>query len=399
MDFVFAACMVRNATKILSATTLAAMLASCSSIGTSGPSARAVSSAAHTNSTANFQFMVVDVDETAARRIVLAGRSTSLAEAIGDGKPFGDAASKGDVLDIVIWEAPPGALFGGAIGEPKFSSTNSGARGTSLPEQIVDSNGHITIPFAGKILAAGQTPGEIEREITKKLAGIAFKPQVMVRIVRNLSANVTVIGDVASSGRISLTPKGERILDILAVAGGVKQAVGKTMVRVTRGTTVAAVPLEQIISDPAQNIRLQPDDVLTALYQSYSFTALGAVGNNAEITFESTGVTLAQALGRIGGLRDDRADARSVFIFRLEDPSAVDPSLAATARVTPDGKIPVIYRINLRNPSSFFVAQSFPIQNQDVVYVSNTPVADFQKFVNIVSSLAFSAIGVTNVIP
>jgi polysaccharide export outer membrane protein len=55
---------------------------------------------------------------------------------------------------------------------------------------------------------------------------------------------------------------------------------------------------------------LHPDDVVTALYQPYSFTALGAVGRNAEIDFEGTGLTLTQALGRIGGLRDDRADIK-----------------------------------------------------------------------------------------
>lgn len=398
MDFKLLGRIFINAGKTSSTITLAAMLVGCSSLGTSGPSAPALNSAALTNSAANSKIKVVDVDDAAARRVVLSDRSASLAEIIGDTEPFGDAVGKGDVLDIVIWEAPPGALFGTAMGDAR-SSSNSSARGASLPEQIVDSNGLIMIPFAGKIVAAGRSPDEIERDIINKLTGIAYKPQVMVRIVRNLAANVTVVGDIASSGRISLTPKGERILDILAAAGGVKQAVGKTMIRVTRGVKVAAIPLEQVISDPAQNIRLQPDDVVTALYQPYSFTALGAVGSNAEIPFEGTGLTLAQALGRIGGLRDDRADARGVFIFRLEDPRALDPSLAATAETTPDGKVPVIYRIDLKRPSSFFIAQGFPIRNRDIVYVSNAPIADFQKFVNIISSMAFSVIGVANVIP
>jgi polysaccharide export outer membrane protein len=64
--------------------------------------------------------------------------------------------------------------------------------------------------------------------------------------------------------------------------------------------------------------------VVTALFQPYSFTALGATGANAEIAFEATGITLAQALGRAGGLQDQRADVRGAFLFRLEDPRALD---------------------------------------------------------------------------
>jgi polysaccharide export outer membrane protein len=110
-------------------------------------------------------------------------------------------------------------------------------------------------------------------------------------------------------------------------------------------------------------------------------------------------VTLSQALGRVGGIKDDRADIRGVFIFRLEDPAALDPAVAATGRRTPDGRIPVIYRINLSDPSSFFVAQTFPIRNKDVLYVSTAPLSDFQRFVSIVSSLAFTALGLGQAIP
>jgi polysaccharide export outer membrane protein len=66
------------------------------------------------------------------------------------------------------------------------------------------------------------------------------------------------------------------------------------------------MPLIEIIRDPRQNIHLRSGDVVTALFQSNSFTALGASGRNEEIDFEAQGITLAQALGRIGGLQDMR---------------------------------------------------------------------------------------------
>ena len=200
-----------------------------------------------------------------------------------------------------------------------------------------------------------------------------------MRLVSNANSNVTVVGDVAQNTRVTLTPRGERLLDVLATAGGVRQPVGKTTIQITRGDRVVSLPLETVIRDPAQNIRLRDDDVVTALYQPFSFTSLGATGNNAEIPFEATGLTLAQALGRVGGLRDDRANVRGVFIFRLENPAAIDPAIALTARRTPDGRIPVIYRIDLSNPATFFVAQDFPIRNKDVLYVSSAPLTDLAE--------------------
>ena len=66
------------------------------------------------------------------------------------------------------------------------------------------------------------------------------------------------------------------------------------------------------------------------------------------------------------------------------------------ARTTPDGMIPVIYRIDMKNPTTFFAAQSFPVRNKDVIYVSNAPLADFQKFVSVVSSLVYPILAINN---
>jgi polysaccharide export outer membrane protein len=342
---------------------------------------------------------VVEVTEAVARQVIADNRSILFSEVLGDALPAGTVVGRGDVLEVTIWEAPPAVLFGANAsfgaqdsGSVLASSAGLGQR-TALPEMMVDSDGLIRIPFAGTIQAAGRTPRQIEREIVSRLAAKAHDPQVAVRLATNASANVTIVGDVTTNARVPLTPRGERLLDVIASAGGVRQPVGKITIQITRGNRVATLPLETVIHDPAQNIRLQSDDVVTALYQPFSFTSLGAAGTSAEVPFEGTGLTLAQALGRVSGLKDDKADIRGVFIFRFEDPAALDPQLAASARRTPDGRIPVIYRVNLRDPAALFVAQSFPIKNRDVLYVSNAPLSDFTRFMSIASSMAFTALG------
>lgn len=373
-------------TRLVAAAGLCSALSACASLPAAGPSSRNISHVSSESTVSGAAIKVIDVTDTVTRDILAGIHDISFSENLGEGRAIGSVIGRGDVIEVAIWEAPPAALFGAAGTGAQLTSSVSTARGTSLPEQMVDSDGQITVPFVGRVRANGRTPQEIARDITNRLVGKAHQPQVIVRLVRNTAANVTVVGDVASSARVPLTARGERILDVLASVGGVKQAVGKMTIQITRDSRVIALPLETVIRDPRQNVRLQPDDVMTLLFQPYSFTALGAVGRNEELPFEATGLTLAQAMGRIAGLQDARADVKGVFIFRLEDPTALSPDARATATVTPDGRVPVIYRINLKDPATFFIAQSFPIRNKDILYVSNAPLADIQKFLAVISS-------------
>ena len=65
----------------------------------------------------------------------------------------------------------------------------------------------------------------------------------------------------------------------------------------------------------------------------------------------------------------------------------------------PDGKVPVIYRVNLKDPASLFIAQNFIMQNKDLLYVSNAQAADYQKFLNMVVSIVYPVVNVINAIP
>lgn len=377
----------------------AAALSGCAIMSAAGPSSRSVNRAEGVVMENNASIKIVDVSDAVARRVIASQQQHLFSESLGDGYAAGSIIGRGDVLDVAIWEAPPAALFGSVGTDSRLGGSVSTARGTALPEQMVNADGRINIPFAGSVMAAGRTSLQIERDIAGRLAGKAHLPQVIVRLVRNANSNVTVVGDVTTSARVPVTAKGERLLDILASVGGVRQPIGKMTIQITRGQRNASMPLGAVIRDPRQNIRLQPDDIVTALFQPFSFTALGATGRNEELAYEGTGLTLAQALGRVAGIQDQRADVKGVFIFRLEDPAALDDATRQTARLTPDGKVAVIYRINLKDPATFFVAQSFPIHDKDVLYVSNAPLADIQKFVSVISSTVFPVATLATAVP
>ncbi len=373
---------------------LAGLAGACTSLGAAGPSSgqiRKADGAAYTGA----QVALIDLDPVSYKRVAAFEQSRGLAQQLGEGSAGEVLIGPGDVLDIAMWEAPPAVLFGGGGVIPGL---DMGAQNRTVVQQVVDGTGIINVPFAGQIEAGGRTPAAIERAIVARLTGRANDPQVSVRLSLNDSRNVTVLGEVAASRRVPLGPRGERLLDIIASAGGPRAPVHQTTVQVSRGGASATMALEAIIAEPAQNIRMRPEDVVTVLHRPYSFIAMGAVANSAEIPFEGRGISLAQALARVGGLRDNQANIRGVFVFRLEQAEALDPAQRAATQALEDGRFPVIYRLDLSDARGFFVAQDFRIRDQDVVYVSTAPGAELREFLSTITSLAFSAIAIGNVV-
>lgn len=379
--------------RTLLAGTAAAVLAGCSSLGAAGPGTDAVRSVGGQNY-AGANIAIVDLDRATTGRISSLAKARSFAEVFGDSSFGAPRIERGDIVGVTLWEAPPAVLFG--AGDGAGASNASLAQSARIPDQPVNESGSISVPFVGMVPVAGRTPQQVQDDIVKRLRGRAHDPQALVRLVDNAASNVTVLGKVARTSRVPLTSRGERLLDILAEAGGPTEDIGKTTIRLTRGNIAAVMPLDSVILDPTQNVTLRADDVLTLIHQPYSFIALGAVGRNAEVPFEGAGLTLAQALGRIGGLRDDRADIKGVFVFRFEDGSALDQSVGASAQASADGRVPVIYRLDLSDAAGIFVAQDFAIRDDDVLYVSSAPGADLQKFLSTLSSVALSTIAIRN---
>jgi len=360
-------------------------LSACAFLPTSGPSRKEVQTGAGRG------IQIVDVNDGVAHRLLESHASRLLSDALSGAPGNSEVVGPGDVLEVSIWEAPPATLFSLTTGSspPSLGMPSSvvPSNAATLPAQTIASDGTIYVPFAGNTLVTGKSLREIEAEITRKLRGRAHEPQVLVRLIANNTAYVTVVGDVNNSVRMPLTPRGEHLLDALAVAGGTKNPVEKMTLQVTRGDGVYSLPLETVIRDPRQNIPLRAGDVVTALFQPLSFTALGATGKSDEINFEARGISLAQALARAGGLIDNRYNAEGVFMFRFESKQAL--AFAADVPATPDGRVPVIYRVDLRDPRSFFVAQSFPMENKDVLYIANAPGSELQKFLNLLLSTIY----------
>lgn len=359
-----------------------------------GASRSQVSAVAAPDNEAPSLIQIVPVTPAIARQVAQAARSMHFPLLPNQAAPE-NLIGPGDTLEVIVWEAPPAILFRNTSSNSLLGTvTPTGTSTTTLPAQMVSKQGEIMFPFVGKLHVSGKTPAQIETLIVEKLRGKANQPQVIVRVANNLSSTVTIVGEVKQSIRMPLSPKGERILDAIAVAGGVSQPVNKMTVQVARNGKIQSLPLETIIRDPKQNIPLQPNDVVTVYFQPLSFTVLGATGKNDEITFEATGITLAQAMGRVGGLQDFRADSKGVFIFRLEDPSS--PAVKPDSLLTEDNQVPVIYQFDMNDPATYFLAQNFPMKNRDMMYVASASSVELMKFLAVITSLLSPAATINN---
>jgi polysaccharide export outer membrane protein len=168
--------------------------------------------------------------------------------------------------------------------------------------------------------------------------------------------------------------------------------VHDTFVRLSRDGVTATLPLAKLVSDPAQDIFAAPGDVLTLVRRPQTFTVFGAVGRNAvgansAITFTSDRLSLAEALGKAGGLLDERSDARAIFLFRYEPENVVRALGQPIASGAKDGLSPMVYRLDLKEAKSLLLAKEFPVRDKDIIFVANAESVPLYYFFNSLNQL------------
>lgn len=284
----------------------------------------------------------------------------------------------GDVVTVTIFEAAAGGLF-----IPQEAGTRPG-NFVALPSQEVDQRGYITVPYAGLIQANHRRTSEVSAEIEEKLRSRAIEPQVVVSLSQGRSKEVSVTGEVNASLRYTPDPSGERILDAIARAGGPKYPNFETYVTLKRGDQTWRTYFNNLVREPDNNVYLFPGDSVILDRQFRSFMALGASGQNGQFNFDAETLTLAQASGKAGGVLDSRGDPAQTFVYRLEPRVLVAKmGVDVTPYLTP--KVPVIYRVDMREPDGFFLASKFAMEDHDILFVSNAASSELTKILNLMA--------------
>ena len=352
---------------------LGVVLAGCQVIPGDGP----WMGGAQAGSTEALPFDVVDLTPTS---VVAYRPPTSIDKpSTTSNLPAGGHVSvaPGDVLKVRIFEPYEGSIFP-TIQRP----------GADLGVQRVTDTGTINVPYVGTVAVAGLDLTQIEQKIAGQLKGKAQDPQVIVEFVSDRTHTVMVSGDVKTPGRVSLLEGTRSIVDAINRAGGPYNVAAAQLEVVVRrnGQVILTEQYSDLLA--GGDIGIQKNDEIVVRPNSRTFTALGAVQKSRNVDLTKANTTLLEALGQVGGLSDERANKTGVFVFRLGD---IQNTPGARGRV---------FRLDLGQPVSIFVAQQFGMQPRDVVYVTNAPLYEYNKILTaIYRTMTVVSVGRGSVIP
>lgn len=281
----------------------------------------------------------------------------------------------GDTLSVTIFEAAAGGLF-----IPAEAGVRPG-NFVTLPDQAIDNNGNITVPYAGEIKAAGRTAVDVQNDIVARIRNRAIEPQAVVNVTQQRTALISVLGEVNTPARFgaSASGAGDRVLDAITRAGGIKGQGFETWVMLERDGRHATVPFENLVMNASNNIYVQPGDRIYVYREQQKFIALGATGQSGEFNFDAWRINLAEAVGKAGGLIDAQADPDAVFLYRVEPRDVAEKLGVDVAKFGGAALVPVIFSINFRDPGGFFLATKTQMRNGDIIFVSNARSVEISK--------------------
>ncbi|HTG19079.1 MAG TPA: polysaccharide biosynthesis/export family protein [Reyranella sp.] len=282
----------------------------------------------------------------------------------------------GDSLRVRIYERYGGNIF------PTISGMAA-----DLGVQRVAEDGTIKVPVVGVVQVAGLGLNQVEDRIIQQLGNKVQEPEVIVDFDSPRTQTVMVSGDVKKPGRWSILDDLRTVVDAINAAGGPSGGGSQLAVPANQLEVVvrrdSQVILRAQLSDllAGADIPVQKGDEIVVRSNPRVYTVLGAVMKSGNVEMTKANLSLLEALGNVGGLQDQRANKTGVYVFRMGD---LLNNPTARARV---------FRLDLYQPVSIFIAQQFGVQARDVVYVTNAPLYEYDK---ILSSIyrTFSIIGV-----
>jgi polysaccharide export outer membrane protein len=351
----------------------AALLGACASFPDDGPSARSVAGAAAKQGAG--PYALVDLDYRISQVIASTPGEPMAGLASAESAAPHDLIGAGDVLSIQVFEPSASNLF-------STRERTEGPGPEELSHVVVSDDGAVQIPYAGPVQVAGLAPSAAAQAIQRALRGKVFSAQVLVSVASSNANSVTVVGDVRNVGRYALTAHSDRLLDMLAAAGGPTHQAADIEVVMVRGALTVNAPLLLLMNQPDENVRLAPGDQVRLLYRPRKFSTFGALGKSAEFSIDDDTLSLAGALTRSSELDTNSAKPHSVLVFRFGR-----PSWAARLQATPKG-VPMVYRLNLRDPAGYLIANSFDVESGDLLYVPRSDVTETRKFLDLVSVIS-----------
>jgi polysaccharide biosynthesis/export protein len=186
----------------------------------------------------------------------------------------------GDLLDITFYNVP---------------ELNTKTR--------VGSNGDVYLPLVDYVHVLGLTPEEAAAVIEKRYVdgGFLKDPHITLLIDEYESQGVSVLGEVVKPGVYPVLG-GQRLLDLIAAAGGYTEKAGRSIAITHRGSPdkSVTVPLSRNTTDGDNNVDVSPGDTVI-VKRADIFYVVGDVGHPSGFLMDSENLTVLKAIALAGG--------------------------------------------------------------------------------------------------
>ena len=302
-------------------------------------------------SRSGFQFVdVTDASRLPAPFEIPAGDPIPEAE---EARTYSDQVSVRDQLEISINDVDANSPF--------YTTTEQGSHsGFHVGPIEVDREGILRLPYLRDVRAIGKSLTDLSLEVTEAAREVSPSAEATVRRTGRLEKRVFIYGEVNKAGGAVIDREDYTLLEALASSGGPSGPPHLfTFVLHRDGATYRTN-----VSSLAENrVEAQDADVLKVEENpSLAFQVTGVIGRPGRYPFPGEHSTVIDALSMAQGLERGKSDARGIFIFRADGNGGN-----------------LVYGIDISKPNGMFLAQSFQLMPNDVVYISEAPLAQWQR--------------------
>ncbi|MBC6442029.1 MAG: polysaccharide export protein [Rhodobacteraceae bacterium] len=273
----------------------------------------------------------------------------------------------GDQVNLVIWDSEANSLL-----------TAPEQKSTALQNMVVGRDGHIFIPYVGRVDIGGKTPEQARLHIQSRMEDIAPSAQVQLAMVPGARQKVDMVGGVSSPGSYPLEdPDGQNsVLGLIAQAGGVSSTMNP-QVSLIRSGQVYRTSLASLYDNPRLDAVVRGRDKLFVEDDDRYFRALGASGQEAIIPFDQEVVSALDAMAMMSGLSDARANPGNILILREYDTPLAGEGEPQHRRT--------IFTVDLTRADGLFSAGKFHIMPRDTVLVTEAATVSASTIIGIFS--------------
>ena len=282
-----------------------------------------------------------------------------------DARKAGYKIGPHDRLQITVWDHPELNDPGGEKIAPELAG------------KVVGDDGTLYYPYVGNLPVAGKSTAEVREMLTRDLSKFFKKVKLDVRVLSFQSHRAAVVGEVKLPGIYTMTETPLTVAEAVSRAGGVTQEADMSNVTLARNGKLYKINVLALYEKSAteQNLLLKDGDVLNIPDRKDNKVAvMGEVGRQQSLQINKGKMTLAQAISEASGFDLNTSRPEEVYVIR------------------PGELKPEIFKLNAESPDALILADQFPLQAHDTVFVGSAGVTQWSRVLNQILPGSFTSI-------